>query len=164
MKKLLLFTLFPFFQQQNTLCTLHQCEVDQIVLNVKDETQEIQLFNIQIHDYRYLCQTLQQAQRIEMVTETNMQNNQVYLWVDGELLQTTLLSQGYASLKIANPTYLYGQEMIDASRHIRKTQNNHNTKMVQQNATIGIIYYIIVLVIWLICIILLKKRNILKKR
>ena len=157
MRKLLLLTLLPFFQAQKIPCTFHSCDVEQIQMNLKDEIQAIQLFNVEVDDYHALCQTLKQAHQIELDNEPLASHEEVYIFVDGTLLQKELLAQGYAHLKIANPTYLYGQEMIDASRHIRQTSNEVRATFQHEPAMIGLLYWGIVLGLWCICICFLKK-------
>ena len=159
MKKLLLFTLFPFFQTQSIPCTLHQCNVGQIEVNVQDEIKEIQLFNIQIEDYHYLCQELKASKTLELQYASQGSGQQVYLFADGKLIQEELLTQGYANLNIANPTYDYGQEMIDASRHIRRSNASAYESFQKEPAFIGKLYWGIVFVLWLMNIILLKKQK-----
>lgn len=159
MKKLWLLTLLPFFQTQNIPCTLYQCNAEQIKMNIKDEIQEVELFNIHVKDHRHLCQRLETAQTLELSYEPKANTQQVYLFADGKLIQEELLAQGEAYLKIANPTYEYGQEMIEASRHIRRTSNNAYVHFQKEPASIGIYYWLIVFGIWLFCIIFMKKQQ-----
>lgn len=158
MKKLLLLTLLPFFTPQQIPCTYHSCDISQIQVKINDQKETIQLFNIQVIEERYLCQRLQQANTITLEKEPF--SNEYYVFVDGTLLQKELLSKGYARLKIANPTYQYGQEMIDASRHIRKTNQHHKVMFQPQKASVAILYWFIILAIWLIMGFFLKKRKI----
>jgi hypothetical protein len=162
MKKRLLLTLLPFIQSKRTPCTLHQCDVNHISLNIEDKIETIELFNIEVDDYHHVCQVLGRAKTIEVEHEEQALQHQVYLVVDDSLLQKDLLAQGYAHLKIANPTYTYGQEMIEASRHIRQTNGESKQLFQQEHATVAIIYWLIVMVMWVICIVSLKKHKLSK--
>ena len=162
MKKRLLLTLLPFLQSKRIPCTLHQCDVDVIQLNIDDKIETIDLFNIEVDDYHHVCQVLSRAKKIEIEHDEQALQNQVYLVVDDVLLQKELLAQGYAHLKIANPTYTYGSEMIEASRHIRQTSGEAKQLFQQEHATVAIIYWVIVMIMWLICIVSLKKHKLSK--
>lgn len=152
MKKLLLvLTFLPFFQDTQYPCTLHACRNGIVEVNFKDEIQKLELFNITLEEDggSALCEIVEDASLLSFSYDPG-NDQEVYLFADEQLVQTQLLRQGKASLQIANPSYAYGEEMIEASRNIYMVNGDASSVFRQADAAVAPMYFAIALLLWLV--------------
>lgn len=109
-----------------------KCEAGQIII-IKGETkQSIRLFNVAYTEkgYEYACLRINQAKRITYVVDPLVNQDydlQVWLFLEGELLQKDLISKGFATVEVNNPTYLYQKECEEAANSLSVISQNTNS-------------------------------------
>lgn len=114
----LLLALFPFLHEQRYSVTLHSVEDHKIVVEENGNAFEITLFNLKItkeEGWDTIEKALHNAKRVEIEVDATSKIAEplpVYLFVDGELLQETLIAKQCAYTMIHNPQYRYEERLL----------------------------------------------------
>lgn len=107
---MIVLTLFSFLHEQKyTVQTT--CENNQIKAKYEEEWYDVDLFNAFVKEEADVCSYIKEEAQIEFDSYAKIENPlRVYLFVEGALLQQTLIDDGLATPKIENPNYQYQLE------------------------------------------------------
>lgn len=95
------------------------CKGNEMQMEVNGDVFPVSLFNIDYKEGGYLeaCSLIEEASAVTFEFDSSVnQDSPFLLWIflDGKLLQETLLERGKADILIANPTYKYMDECLKA--------------------------------------------------
>lgn len=116
--------------------TLAVCEPQALVFMAEEEKIEAAIFNIEVKDWEKVCTVLEEANVIEIEKEplNHEESKDVYVFVDGVLLQKLILERKWGEVLIPHPEYRYAAQM--ENDEIIQVQNPKNLPPTHQSATI----------------------------
>lgn len=157
---LIMLTLFSFLHEERYEANDYKCENNEIKIEYEDTWYDINLFNLFIKEDANVCAYLEGDVTFEFDSYVKIENPlNVYLFVDGELLQQTLIDNNDASIKIENPKYKYKLQEKDVKvmNEVNEDDENKETFTMSKKIAIAIIVVWVLLVVILLC--LRVKRN-----
>lgn len=164
---IILSTLPIYLHNQTYPVTLHQCEMNKIIVEDNKIPFEIQLFNLKIKDeegWNRTCDILEQANTLEIEIDASTNISEplpVYLFADQELVQKTLIREERAYTQIHNPEYRYESELleIEQAASTMAVQSSEATR--NEYRSQGWMFLLFLSVAWIVTIIgMLPKRKI----
>lgn len=156
---ILYLTLFSFTYDETYKVENYSCENNQIQIQYEENWYDFELFNVLLNDDTNVCPYLEGKIEIEFENQAKIaQPLSGYLFVNEKLLQTRLIEEDKAVVKIANPNYKYqfdeNEEMVMADENIKK--DNKQTSKSRDTALMLIVVYILICLA--IIIVVLKRK------
>lgn len=107
--------MMPLLKNTKYTGTVTDCSAGSFLFQYKSETYPFTLFNVLYaqEGANEACSRLLGTSTIEIENDLLAPSDEVYVFVDGELLQVALIRDGYARVKIANPEYKYYKELVE---------------------------------------------------
>ena len=164
---IILSTLPILLHNQTYPVTLHQCEMNKIIVEENKIPFEIQLFNLKIKDedgWKRTCDILEQSNTLEIEIDTSTNISEplpVYLFADKELVQKTLIREERAYTQIHNPEYKYESELLEIEQATSTMAIQPDEAMRKEYESQGWMFLLFLVVAWIMTIIgMLPKQKI----
>lgn len=159
---ILYLTLFSFTYDETYKIENYSCENNQIRIQYEENWYDFELFNVLLNEDTNVCPYLEGKVEVEFENQAKItQPMSGYLFVNKKLLQTQLVEDNKAVIKIANPNYKYQlnkkEEMVMAQENIK-----NDNKQASQSRDIAIALIVVYILICLTIIIIRLKRKALK--
>lgn len=155
MRLLILFALFSFLPNEKYEIDKYICENNEIRVYYKENWYTISLFNVFVKED--VCPYLEGNMKIEFDQNIDRDKWDVYVFMDGELLQKKLIEDKVAEIKIENPRYKY--DFKEDSKEVIAPIKNKDLKKQSSNSIKWAYVMIVLWIIWLIFYFIMRKRN-----
>lgn len=162
---LIMLALFSFLHEERYEVSDYTCKNNVIKVEYEDMWYDVSLFNVFIEEESDVCSYLHDEVSFEFDSYVKIENPlNVYLFVNDELLQQTLIDNKEASIKIANPKYKYQLTKKDTKvmKEVAEGQEQDNVFSTSKKIAIAFIVIYLLLCVLLLC--LKVKRNTKKKQ
>ena len=124
---------FYFDREQSWFPDEIHCDEDQITVVLQDQIIPVVLFDVQVNEQgqERACHILNEAEEIRIELQPGHTHSlplPVWLFADDQLVQKTLLEHREAEILIANPTYLYMDQLLevqDSVSGMRETEADY---------------------------------------
>lgn len=104
---LIVLALFSFVSDVRYEIKEYTCKANQISIFYENTWTDIELFNINIQNDVDVCAYLEGSIEVEFEKNVQSHTHLAYVFVDGVLLQESLVEKGLASVKLASPAFKY---------------------------------------------------------
>lgn len=145
--------LFSFVHNDTYVVENYSCENNQIRIQYDENWYDFSLFNVLIKEESDICAYVEGEVKVEFEPMVKIEEPlSGYLFVNGELLQKTLVEDEIADIKIKNPNYKYDLEvkkeqvLSDSVDNKKKTYSmqSRNIALIMIAVWIFILIYLIV--------------------
>ena len=148
--------LFSFSHDETYHVQSYSCQNNQIQIQYEENWYDFSLFNIIIKEGNDICPYLEGEVEIEFENLAKVEEPfSGYLFVNGELLQKTLIEVGAADVKINNPNYQYELQSKKAQVISDKVESKKKTYSMQSRNIA-----IVLIVLWfMLCLYLIVRKR-----
>lgn len=158
---LIMLALFSFLHEERYVANDYQCENNEIKVEYEDTWYDISLFNVFIKEDANVCSYLKGDVTFEFDSYVKIENPlNVYLFVDDEMLQQTLIDNNEANIKIENPKYKYKlqEKEVKVISEVNEDEAHEEVFTTSKKIAIAMIMIWLLLVILIMCLKVRKNR------
>lgn len=155
MKVILLLVLFLFENNKAYPIEKYECENNEIRIYYQENWYDITLFNVFIK--KDICPYVKGNMKIEIDSYVDNKSLDVYVFLNDALLQTKLIEEGIADIKIENPRYKYNMKK-NTKEVMAKVKNKEDIKRGSDSIKWAYLF-ISVWVLYLVWIIIKRNRK-----
>lgn len=162
---LIMLALFSFLHEERYEANNYKCENNEIKVEYEDTWYDISLFNVFIKEEANVCSYLKGDVTFEFDSYVKIENPlNVYLFVDDEMLQQTLIDNNEASIKIENPKYKYKlkEKEVKVISEVNEVDTHEEVFTTSKKIAIAIIIIWVLLGIVILCF-KIRKNNLHKE-